>query len=148
MIVPVRAGYGRSDPHAKGIDHLEGVTQDYAAVLDHLGVCGAPSPLPLGADLRFAMNLANLRPDLVAGIVGCACQLPLRSAAQYDRMDKWQRFILANARYAPKVLPFLVQAGFSLARRLGKEAFFPAGQWRQPGRYRHLCPARCAARRC
>jgi pimeloyl-ACP methyl ester carboxylesterase len=39
-------------------------------------------------------------------------------------MDKWQRFILANARYAPKVLPFLVQAGFSLARRLGKEAFF------------------------
>ena len=39
-------------------------------------------------------------------------------------MDKWQRFILANARYAPKVLPFLVQAGFSLARRLGKESFF------------------------
>ena len=35
-------------------------------------------------------------------------------------MDKWQRFILANARYAPKVLPFLVQAGFSLARKLGK----------------------------
>ena len=39
-------------------------------------------------------------------------------------MDKWQRFILANARYAPKVLPFLVKAGFSLARRLGKEKFF------------------------
>jgi pimeloyl-ACP methyl ester carboxylesterase len=61
---------------------------------------------------------------LVTGILGCAAQLPLRSAAQYDRMDKWQRFILANARYAPKVLPFLVQAGFSLARRLGKDKFF------------------------
>ena len=56
--------------------------------------------------------------------LGGAAQLPLRSAAQYDRMDKWQRFILANARYAPKVLPFLVQAGFSLARKLGKEKFF------------------------
>ena len=122
VIVPVRAGYGRSTLHAKGADHLEGVTQDYAAVLDHLGVRGAVA-LPLGADLRFAMNLANLRPDLVVGIVGCACQLPLRSAQQYERMDKWQRFILANARYAPRVLPFLVQAGFSLARRLGKEGF-------------------------
>ncbi len=99
------------------------MTQDYAAVMDHLGLRGAIA-IPMGADLRFAMNLANRRPDLVAGIVGAACQLPIRSAAQYDRMDKWQRFILANARYAPKVLPFLVQAGFSLARRLGKDVFF------------------------
>lgn len=123
IIVPVRAGYGRSDPHPKTADHLLGVTLDYAAVLDHLGVKNAVA-LPLGADLRFAMNLSVLRPDLIRGIVGCACQLPLRTAAQYERMDKWQRFILANARYAPKVLPFLVQAGFALARRLGKETFF------------------------
>lgn len=123
VIVPVRQGYGKTDPLPKGADHLASVTQDYAAVLDHLGVRGAVV-IPLGADLRFAMNLSLLRPDLVRAIVGAACQLPLRSAAQYERMDKWQRFILANARYAPKVLPFLVQAGFSLARRLGKEAFF------------------------
>jgi pimeloyl-ACP methyl ester carboxylesterase/DNA-binding CsgD family transcriptional regulator len=123
VIVPVRAGYGRTDLHAKGADHTQAVTEDYAAVMDHLGLRGAIA-LPLGADLRFAMNLANQRPDLVAGIVGAACQLPLRTASQYERMDKWQRFILANARYAPKVLPFLVQAGFSLARRLGKESFF------------------------
>jgi pimeloyl-ACP methyl ester carboxylesterase len=78
----------------------------------------------LGADLRFALAVAAARPALVGGILGCAAQLPLQTAAQYDRMDKWQRFILANARYAPKVLPFLVQAGFSLARRMGKEKFF------------------------
>lgn len=123
VIVPVRAGYGRSDLHAKGSDHLQGATMDYAAVLDELGVRRA-AVIALGADLRFAVNLAVLRPDLVTGIVGCAAQLPLRTAAQYDRMDKWQRFILANARYAPKVLPFLVQAGFSLARKIGKEKFF------------------------
>lgn len=123
VIVPVRAGYGRTDPLPKGADHLEGVTRDYAAVLDHLGLRDAVA-IPLGADLRFAMNLANRRPDLVRGIVGAACQLPIRTPAQYERMDKWQRFILANARHAPRVLPFLVQAGFSLARRLGKESFF------------------------
>ncbi|EEW25432.1 LuxR C-terminal-related transcriptional regulator [Rhodobacter ferrooxidans] len=123
VIVPVRAGYGRSDLHARGVDHLTGCTEDYAAVLEHLGVTSV-AILALGADLRFAINLSLLRPGLVRGIVGCAAQLPLRTAAQYDRMDKWQRFILANARYAPRVLPFLVQAGFSLARRLGKEAFF------------------------
>jgi pimeloyl-ACP methyl ester carboxylesterase/DNA-binding CsgD family transcriptional regulator len=123
VIVPVRAGYGTTEPLPKGAEHLAGVTRDYAAVLDHLGVKGAVV-VPLGADLRFAMNLANTRPDLVQGIVGAACQLPIRTPEQYERMDKWQRFILANARYAPKVLPFLVQAGFSLARRLGKEVFF------------------------
>lgn len=123
VITPIRAGYGKTDLHAKGADHLREVVLDYAAVLDHLGVKGAVV-LPQGADLRFAMHLANTRPDLVRGIVGASCQLPIRTGAQYERMDKWQRFILANARYAPKVLPFLVQAGFSLARRLGKEAFF------------------------
>ena len=123
VIVPVRAGYGGSDLHPKGSDQLAGVTSDYAAVLDHLGIRRA-TVLCLGADLRFAINLANSRPGLVNAILGCAAQLPLRSAGQYERMDKWQRFILANARYAPRVLPFLVQAGFSLARRLGKEAFF------------------------
>ena len=123
VIVPVRAGYGRSELHAKGTDHVQGVAEDYAAVLDHLGVAQA-AVICLGSDLRFALALAGQRPGLVSGILGCAAQLPLRNAAQYDRMDKWQRFILANARYAPKVLPFLVQAGFSLARRLGKDKFF------------------------
>ena len=122
VIVPVRAGYGRSDLHAKGVDHLAGVTADYAAVLDHLRVARV-AVICLGADLRFAMNLSLQRPGMVTGILGCAAQLPLRTATQYDRMDKWQRFILANARYAPKVLPFMVHAGFSLARRLGKEGF-------------------------
>lgn len=123
VIAPIRAGFGKTDLHGRGVDHIEGVARDYAAVLDHLGLSQA-AVLCLGSDLRFALSLSLLRPDLVTGILGCAAQLPLRSAAQYERMDKWQRFILANARYAPKVLPFLVQAGFSLARRLGKEKFF------------------------
>ena len=123
VIVPIRAGYGRTHPHRRSKDHLEGVTEDYLSVLEFLNIrrCAV---IAMGADLRFALNLSLMRPELVTGIIGCSAQLPLRTAAQYDRMDKWQRFILANARYAPKVLPFLVKAGFSLARRLGKEKFF------------------------
>lgn len=123
VIVPHRAGFGRSDPIAKDQDYTAAVAQDYLTVLDHLGLRRV-AVLCQGADFRFACALCLQRPGLVTGIVGCAAQLPLRHAAQYDRMDKWQRFILANARYAPKVLPFLVQAGYSLARRLGKEKFF------------------------
>lgn len=123
IIVPVRAGYGGSSPAPRGSDHVTTVALDYAAVLDHLGCANVPV-IALGADLRFALKLSLLRPDLVTAILGCAAQLPLSTPAQYERMDKWQRFILANARYAPKVLPFLVKAGFSLARRLGKDKFF------------------------
>lgn len=64
VIVPVRVGYGRTEALAKGPDHLEGVTRDYAAVLEHLDLKGAVV-VPMGADLSFAMNLANTRPDLV-----------------------------------------------------------------------------------
>ena len=123
VVVPFRAGYGGTALHARGVNHLEGVTADYAAVMDHLGLAHAVA-VTQGADLRFAMALSISRPDLVHAILGCAAQLPLRTPVQYERMDKWQRFVLANARYAPKVLPFIVKAGFSLVRTLGPEAFF------------------------
>lgn len=122
IVVPVRAGYGGSSPLPASVDRTLVCSQDYAAALDHLGIRRV-TVVALGADLRFALMLSALRPGMVAGIVGCGAQLPLRTAAQYERMDKWQRFILANARYAPKVLPFLVKAGFSLARKLGKDRF-------------------------
>lgn len=123
VIVPVRAGYGQTDPLPRGVDHLAGVVSDYLAVLDKLGVRRA-AIVALGADLRFAAALAARRPAQFTGILGCSVSLPLTRLAQYDRMGKWQRFAQANARYAPKILPFVVQAGFSMARRIGKDVFF------------------------
>jgi pimeloyl-ACP methyl ester carboxylesterase/DNA-binding CsgD family transcriptional regulator len=123
VIVPVRAGYGRTPLHRKGGNYTADVVADYLTVLDHLGIKEAVV-VPSGADLRFALALALARPGLVKGIVGVASMLPARTAAHYERMDKWQRFVMANARYAPKVLPFIIKAGFALARRLGKANFF------------------------
>jgi pimeloyl-ACP methyl ester carboxylesterase/DNA-binding CsgD family transcriptional regulator len=123
VIVPIRAGYGRTPLHRKGGNYTADVVADYLTVLDHLGVRECVV-VPTGADLRFALALAQARQGLVKGIVGVAAMLPARTSAHYERMDKWQRFVLANARYAPKVLPFIVKAGFALARRMGKANFF------------------------
>ena len=122
VIVPIRAGFGHSGQLPANVDYAGETAADLARLLDHLGIRKS-AIVPLGADVRYAMRLAFVRPELVTGILACAGTLPISTPAQYDRMGKWHKFILANARYAPLILPFLVRAGFSLARRIGKEQF-------------------------
>ena len=125
IIVPVRPGYGHSTPLPRGADYVGTLTRDTAALLDHLGVGRVPI-LTLGADSFLAFAFQTAYPDRLTGIICCAGVLPLTSAEQYERMDKWHRFILAGARYTPHLLPFMVKAGFALANRLGKRAFVQA----------------------
>ncbi len=122
VIAPVRGGYGGSDPLPKGRNFTAGTLADHLSVLDHLGVTDCLC-LTIGADLRHGLALAGARPGMVHGVLATAPQLPIRNPAHLERMDKWHRFILANARYAPRVLPFLVQAGFAYARRIGPDKF-------------------------
>lgn len=123
VIVPVRAGYGHSSSLPPKVDYAGVTGDDVGRLIDHLGLTSV-AMLTLGADFRYALRLANARPTLVKGILACAGTLPTLTAGQYERMGKWHKFILANARYAPLILPFLVKAGFLLARRIGKVQFF------------------------
>ena len=124
VVVPVRAGFGHSTPQPRGVKNYAAATgTDLRALLDHLGIRRCVV-LALGADFRFALALAACAPQRLTGIYGCSAALPVLNAKQYERMGKWHRFILANARYAPQILPFLVKAGFALARRIGKDNFF------------------------
>ncbi len=133
VIVPIRAGYGYSSPMPHtSLSYVEATSADLLGLLDHLGIHSS-AILPIGADLRFALALAASAPDRITGILGCSTALPVVTVQQYERMGKWHRFILANARYAPQILPFLVKAGFALARRIGKDKFFLAVQAGSPG---------------
>ncbi|UYV38943.1 LuxR C-terminal-related transcriptional regulator [Rhodobacteraceae bacterium D3-12] len=125
IIVPVRPGFGNSTPLTRNAVLSDVITDDYAHLLDHLGVTACPF-LSMGGDVYFSAHFQNRYPDRVTAIIACAGILPLTRPEQYERMHKWHRFILAGARYTPHLLPFMVKAGFALARKLGKRRFLQA----------------------
>ncbi|WP_373353695.1 helix-turn-helix transcriptional regulator [Pseudoroseicyclus sp. CXY001] len=122
VIVPIRAGYGRSTPVPGKADVLATLVADHIALLDALKVKALPV-IAMGDDAALAFRLHAMAPERVSALICCAGVLPLASAEQVERMDKWYRFIMAGARYTPHLLPFMVQAGFALARKAGKRAF-------------------------
>jgi pimeloyl-ACP methyl ester carboxylesterase/DNA-binding CsgD family transcriptional regulator/PAS domain-containing protein len=125
IVVPVRPGFGASTPLPRDAPYMRQCAKDLMALLDHLGITSVPV-ITLGGDSHFGMALHALAPERVRALICCAGVLPLTTPEQYERMDKWHRFILAGARYTPHVLPFLVKAGFAQARRMGKRAFVHA----------------------
>ena len=125
IVVPVRPGYGASTPLPKGIPYVAQLADDMAALLDHLGIAACPF-ITLGGDSFIAVTFNVAHPGRMRALIACAGVLPLTRHEQYDRMKKWHRFILAGARYTPHLLPFMVKAGFALARRLGKHDFVRA----------------------
>ncbi|GIT90565.1 helix-turn-helix transcriptional regulator [Jannaschia pagri] len=125
VIVPIRAGYGASDLHPSDADYPVAQAADLIAVLDAEGV-EQTAVLTMGSDFYFGTWLAHLHGSRVTRLFGAAPPLPLTRAEQYERMEKWHRFINAGARYTPRVLPFMVKAGFLLARRVGKRGFIHA----------------------
>lgn len=125
IIVPIRGGYGKSDPVPRQQPYLAQLAEDHLTLLDHLGV-GTVPVVSLGGDSYLAIALHAAAPERIGALICCAGALPLSRPEQYQRMHKWHRFILAGARYTPHLLPFMVKAGFALARRLGKRGFIHA----------------------
>ena len=122
IIAPVRAGYGNSSSVPKKANFGQQVAQDILAVLDKEQIPPCPV-IALGADHLFATVLDILRPGQVTALITAGGVFPFVRPQQYERMHKWHRFIQAGARYTPQILPFLVKAGFHLAKRGGKRAF-------------------------
>ena len=131
IIVPVRAGYGASTPLPRNAPYILQLVEDHVRLLDHLGLGQVPV-VALGGDSIKAIALHAAYPERVSALICAAGVLPLSRPEQYERMDKWHRFILAGARYTPHLLPFMVKAGFALARRLGKRGFVHAVYGKSP----------------
>lgn len=122
VILPLRGGYGPSEtPPARGLIS-EHYARDVAELVRHLGLPPCPH-LSMGVDLMFVARFAALFPDLITGVMASAAVFPITEAAQIRVMDKWHRMILATARNTPRLLPFLVKAGFALALKAGKDEF-------------------------
>ncbi len=125
IVVPIRPGYGNSTSLPKGTPYMAQLVDDMIALMDHLGIRRMPF-VTMGGDSLIAMALHAAYPERINALIACAGVLPMTRRVQYERMDKWHRFILAGARYTPHLLPFMVKAGFALARRLGKRGFVHA----------------------
>jgi pimeloyl-ACP methyl ester carboxylesterase/DNA-binding CsgD family transcriptional regulator len=125
IIVPVRAGFGRSDRLPKRANIDDAFVTDTMQILKAEKVKRCPI-LSLGSDSFYGVQLANLHPNTFVGLIACAGVLPMTRPEQFERMEKWHRFILAGAKYTPHLLPFMVKAGFLLARKIGKRGFIHA----------------------
>ncbi len=122
MIIPIRAGYGGSSPIPRGRHVHEVAASDTFALMDHLGIARAPF-VTICDDFRIAVALAAIAPARMAAILGCGAPMPAITHEHYARMSKWSRFVSANARFAPRALPYVAMAFFSLVRRLGPKRF-------------------------
>lgn len=125
VIVPVRPGYGQSDMVRKKANYDAAVISDIRQILNAEGAGPCPV-ITLGGDFYYAVQYARTNPGALTTIIACAGVLPLTRREQFERMEKWHRFILAGAKYTPHLLPFMVKAGFLLARKIGKRGFIHA----------------------
>jgi pimeloyl-ACP methyl ester carboxylesterase/DNA-binding CsgD family transcriptional regulator len=122
MIIPIRAGYGGSSPIPRDRHVHEVAAGDIFALMDHLGIARAPF-VTICDDFCIAVALAAIAPERMTAILGCGAPLPAVTHEHYARMSKWSRFVSANARFAPRALPYVAMAFFSLVRRLGPKRF-------------------------
>lgn len=122
VIVPIRPGYGRSSPMPGDADYLGQLVTDHLDLLDHLRVQKLPV-ISLGDDSLIAFALAAAAAHRFTALLCCAGNMPLSTAAHYERMGKWHRFVQSAARNTPRLLPFVVKAGAAMARRVGKRRF-------------------------
>lgn len=125
IIVPIRASYGKTSPVPRHQDYDAAVINDALAVLKH--EAAGPCPiLSLGSDSAYGFRMIHQNPDRFTALIACAGVLPMTRPEQFARMEKWHRFILAGAKYTPHLLPFMVKAGFLMARKIGKRGFIHA----------------------
>ncbi|MDV7143134.1 helix-turn-helix transcriptional regulator [Tropicimonas sp. TH_r6] len=125
IIVPIRAGYGMSTMLAPGQDYFETFYEDAGQILAAEGAERCPI-LTTGDDFYAAVKLANRYPGRFTALVAAAGVLPMTRREQFERMEKWHRFIIAGSKYTPHLQPFMVKAGFYLARKIGKRGFIHA----------------------
>lgn len=122
FIIPLRPGYGNTDPAPPQNPYGDTLISDFLAVTDAEGAGRFPI-LSFETDSYFALRTAATAPDRVTAVYAMAGVLPCTRPEQIERMQRWQRFVVGAARYTPHLTPFLIRACFAMARRMGPDKF-------------------------
>jgi pimeloyl-ACP methyl ester carboxylesterase/DNA-binding CsgD family transcriptional regulator len=123
VVVPIRAGYGESDPPPPDRDPFELAVVDTLDLVSRLRVDHITVVAPTD-DIRIALMLAQADPARIEHIVGIGAGFPILTPAQYQRMHAVGRFFRACARHTPGTLPFIAKAFRAIMLRHGTEDFF------------------------
>ncbi|NRA30673.1 MAG: alpha/beta fold hydrolase [Parvularculaceae bacterium] len=122
VIVPIRPGYGNTSHAAGRGQALASIFADMDLILDREAV-DQLHLLSMENDSFLAFKYAAQRPDRIQMILAFAGMLPMSQDEQYQRMDKWHRFVQGTARYTPALIPLVVKAGFRFAAKVGRQEF-------------------------
>lgn len=122
VVVPIRAGYGTSDPRPAGRDALELAVADLAELMDEAGIERCPIVAP-EYNIRIALMFAQAHPGRAERIVGVGCAFPIVNLQQFRRLHAVGRAYVASSRFAPHMLAFFVRATLARVLRSGVEEF-------------------------
>jgi pimeloyl-ACP methyl ester carboxylesterase/DNA-binding CsgD family transcriptional regulator len=121
VLVPIRAGFGASDPAPDCTDVHDLAVADTLATLAELELDSALVVAPVD-DIRLALMLAHAAPQVVRGIVAVGAGFPIQTFAQYQRLHALGRFFRVCALHTPQALPFAAKAFYAVVRRFGIES--------------------------
>jgi DNA-binding CsgD family transcriptional regulator/pimeloyl-ACP methyl ester carboxylesterase len=122
VLVPIRAGYGVSDPAPPGRDPFELAVEDTRELIRRLDA-GRLTVVAPTDDIRIALMLAHVEPR-IGHVIGIGSGFPILTTVQYQRMHAVGRFFRACARYTPATLPFITKAFRAIMNRI--EGYFRA----------------------
>ncbi|MCA1335270.1 hypothetical protein [Pseudooceanicola marinus] len=122
LLVPLRAGFGGSDPLPAGADRLETHCADLRALLDQLKITRLPL-LSLSDDMGLACALARRDPGRISALIAVSPPPPALTPAALDEMGRWHRMLLGAAHDLPELFPHLLTLSAAMARRLGSAGF-------------------------
>ena len=125
IIVPIRAGYGSSDPAPAERDPLDVAVADAAELMTQAGIERCPV-VAAWYEIRAGLMLAHAAPERVVHIVGIGAAFPIRRIEQFRRLQPAGRVFVACARYMPQALPFLARAARTRMLRSGVDEYVQA----------------------
>ena len=122
IITPLRPCYGRSSCPIDGSATPETTARDLLLLLDDLRV-DRVVPLFQMAGGIFALALAKLAPERVAGLAICAPIFPFAMPEDDSLLSPFHRFLSNTIHRHPRLLEFIVRTGFSFHQRVGSKRF-------------------------